>query len=263
LASERNVAASTQNQALCALLFLYGPVLGEKLDWVDTAIHAKRPERLPVVLTREEVKRIVSEMRGTAAVIAKLLYGSGLRLNEALTLRVKDLDFTRGEILVRDGKGRKDRRTVLPQSIQEELRRYLNQVQQLHERDLREGAARVALPDALVRKYPNADREWAWQWIFPASRRYRETETGIERRHHLHESAVQRLFKRAVRRSGVPKAATCHSLRHSFATDLLERGYDIRTVQELLGHKDVSTTMIYTHVLNRGGLGVRSPADLL
>ena len=185
-------------------------------------------------------------------------YGS----TKALTLRVKDLDFTRGEILVRDGKGRKDRRTVLPQSIQETLRRHLVQVQKLHEMDLREGAGRVVLPDALVRKYPNADREWAWQWVFPASRRYREAETGIERRHHLHESAVQRIFKRAVRRSGVAKPATPHSLRHSFVTDLLERGYDIRTVQELLGHKDV-TTMIYCHVLNRGGLGVHSPADLL
>ena len=205
LASECNVAASTQNQALCALLFLYGPVLGEKLDWVETAIHAKRPERLPVVLTREEVKIIVSEMQGTAALIAKLLYGSGLRLNEALTLRIKDLDFARGEILVRDGKGRKDRRTVLPQSIQEALRRHLTQVQQLHERDMREGAGGVVLPDALVRKYPNADREWAWQWVFPASRRYLEAETGMERRYHLHESAVQRIFKRAVRRSGVPK----------------------------------------------------------
>ena len=263
LAAECNVAASTQNQALCALLFLYGPVLDQKLDWVESAIHAKRPERLPVVLTREEVKSILLEMRGTASLIAKLLYGSGLRLNEALTLRVKDLDFTRGEILVRDGKGRKDRRTVLPQSIQETLRRHLVQVQKLHEMDLREGAGRVVLPDALVRKYPNADREWAWQWVFPASRRYRETETGIERRHYLHESAVQRIFKRAVRCSGVAKPATPHSLRHSFATDLLERGYDIRTVQELLGHKDVTTTMIYCHVLNRGGLGVHSPADLI
>ncbi len=257
------MSASTQNQALCALLFLYGPVLGEKLDWVETAIHARRPERLPVVLTREEVKRIVAEMRGTAALIAKLLYGSGLRLNEALTLRVKDVDFARAEILVRDGKGRKDRRTVLPQSIQEEFRQHLNQVEQLHAKDQREGAGRVVLPDALFRKYPNADREWAWQWIFPASRRYLETETGIERRYHLHESAFQRIFKRAVRRSGVSKPATPHSLRHSFATDLLERGYDIRTVQELLGHKDVSTTMIYCHVLNRGGLGIHSPADLL
>lgn len=263
LASARNVAASTQNQALCALLFLYGPVLGQKLDWVETAIRAKRPKRLPVVLTQEEVKRIVSELRGTAALIAKLLYGSGLRLNEALTLRVKDVDLTRGEILVRDGKGRKDRRTVLPGSIQEEVRRHLDRVRKLHEEDLRRGTGRVALPDALTRKYPNADREWAWQWIFPATRCYRELETGIERRHHLHESAVQRIFKDAVRRSGVLKHATLHSLRHSFATHLLERGYDIRTVQELLGHRDVSTTMIYCHVLNRGGLGVQSPADLL
>ena len=263
LASECSVSASTQNKALWALLFLYGPVLGEKLDWVETAIHAKRPERLPVVLTRDEVKQIFSEMRGTAALIAKLLYGSGLRLNEGLTLRVKDVDFTRGEIVVRDGKGRRDRRTILPRSIQDELHRHLQQVQRLHEKDSREGAGRVSLPDALARKYPNADREWAWQWIFPASRRYLEAETGMQRRHHLHESAFQRIFKRAVRRSGVPKPATPHSLRHSFATDLLERGYDIRTVQELLGHKDVSTTMIYCHVLNRGGLAVHSPADLL
>ena len=245
LACSANVAASTQNQALCALLFLYGKVLNQKLDWIETGIHAKRPERLPVVLTREEVKNILSEMQGTAATIAKLLYGSGLRLNEALTLRVKDLDFSRGEILVRDGKGRKDRRTVLPQSTHETLRRHLIQVQKLHERDLREGAGRVVLPDALVRKYPSADREWAWQWVFPAARRYREAQSGMERRHHLHESAVQRIFKRAVRRSGVSKPATPHSLRHSFATDLLERGYDIRTVQELLGHNDVSTTQIY------------------
>ncbi len=181
---------------------------------VEVAIHAKRPERLPVVLTREEVKRIVSEMPGAAALMAKLLYGCGLRLNEALTLRVKDLDFRRGEILVRDGKGRKDRRTVLPRSIQEELRRHLNAVQRVHERDLREGAGRMVLPDALVRKYPNADGEWAWQWVFPPSRRYLEAETGIGRRYHLHESAFQRLFKRAVRQSGVSKPATPHSLRH-------------------------------------------------
>jgi len=263
LASERNVSASTQNQALCALLFLYGPVLGEKLDWVQTAIQAKRPERLPVVLTRDEVRRIVAELRGSAELIARVLYGSGLRLDEALMLRVKDLDFERGELCVRDGKGRKDRRTVLPQSIQDGLRQHLGRVQALHEKDLREGAGMVVLPDALGRKYPNADREWAWQWVFPASRRYRERDTGIQRRYHLHESAFQRAFKKAVRKSGVAKMATPHSLRHSFATDLLERGYDIRTVQELLGHKDVSTTMIYCHVLNRGGLGVRSPADLL
>lgn len=263
LACEANVAASTQNQALCALLFLYGEVLKQELDWIDAGIHAKRPERLPVVLTREEVKSILTEIKGTVALIAKLLYGSGLRLNEALTLRVKDLDFGRGELLVRDGKGQKDRRTVLPRSMHEGLRRHLIQVRMLHERDLREGAGRVVLPDALARKYPNADREWGWQWVFPASRRYREAESGVERRHHLHESAVQRAFKRAVRRSGVCKPASPHSLRHSFATELLERGYDIRTVQELLGHRHVSTTQIYCHVLNRGGLGVHSPADFL
>jgi integron integrase len=263
LAVERKVAASTQNQALAALLFLYREVLNRSMEGMETGVRAKRPERLPIVLTREEVRTVLKNMTGTAHLVANLLYGSGLRLLEALQLRVKDLDFDGGEIRLRDGKGRKDRITMLPVRLQTPLREHLDRVRILHQKDLVEGAGRVMLPDALKEKYPNADREWGWQWVFPASSRYLDRTCGIQRRHHLHESAVQREMKEAVRKSGIAKPASCHTLRHSFATHLLETGYDIRTVQELLGHKDVRTTMVYTHVLNKGARAVRSPADQL
>jgi len=263
LAVQRHVSASTQNQALAALLFLYKEVLGKQLEWIEHAVRAKRPERLPVVLTRQEVQAILGCLSGVYRIVGSLLYGSGLRLGEAAKLRVKDVDFNRNEILVRDGKGQKDRVTMLPETVKQPLLSHLEGVRALHKHDIAEGAGRVVLPDALVRKYPNADREWSWQFVFPASSRYRDRVVGIDRRHHLHETAVQRAMKAAVRQSGVAKPASCHSLRHSFATHLLENGYDIRTVQELLGHRDVSTTMIYTHVLNKGGRGVRSPADAL
>jgi len=263
LAVQRNVAASTQNQALAALLFLYREVLGRPVEVVELAIRARRPERLPVVLTRDEVRRVLDAMSGASSLVARLLYGSGLRLTEALELRIKDIDFDRGEIRLRDGKGRKDRVTMLSVSVQKPLRAQLQFVRQLHEMDLAKGGGRVVLPDALSRKYPNADRELGWQWVFPATTCYVETETGIRRRHHLHETVVQRSIKEAVRAAGISKPASCHTLRHSFATHLLEAGYDIRTVQELLGHRDVRTTMIYTHVLNKGGRGVQSPADRL
>jgi integron integrase len=263
LASQRNVAASTQNQALAALLFLYREVLGRPMESVDVGVRAKRPERLPVVLRRDEVRRVLHAMSGTPSLVAGLLYGSGLRLTEALELRIKDIDFDRGEIRLRDGKGRKDRVTMLSNAVQTPLREHLDFVRKLHERDLADGAGRVVLPDALSWKYPNAERELGWQWVFPATTCYVENETGIRRRHHLHETVVQRAIKDAVRKAGILKPASCHTLRHSFVTHLLEAGYDIRTVQELLGHRDVRTTMIYTHVLNKGGRGVQSPADRL
>ena len=263
LAVERKVAASTQIQALSALLFLYTGVLGRPLGSFGQVNWARSRARLPVVLTVEEVGLGLDQLTGTMHLVALLLYGSGLRLTECLTLRVKDLDLARGEIRVRQGKGGRDRITVLPESASAALGPHLEEVRRLHERDLTMGRGAVVVPGALDRKYPNVSREWAWQWVFPAARTYADTDTGEVRRHHLHESAVQRAFKGAVRRAKIAKRATCHSLRHSFATHLLEAGYDIRTVQELLGHRDVATTMIYTHVLNRGGLGVRSPADRL
>jgi len=262
LADEGKVSASTQNQALAAILFLYRNVLDRQLNWIELAVRAKPPERLPVVLTRQEVRLVLGLVLGVPHLVLSLLYGAGLRLMEALCLRVKDLDFERSEILIRDGKGRKDRVSMLPRTSSEAIQKHLEQVRRIHERDLQEHAGRVTLPDALMRKYPNADREWGWQYLFPASSRFFDSAAGIERRHHLHETVVQKAMKDAVRRSGIAKLATCHSLRHSFATHLLESGYDIRTVQELLGHRDVSTTMIYTHVLNKGGHGVQSPADL-
>jgi len=261
LATRRHVSASTQNQALSALLFLYRVVLGRDLGWLDHLVRAKRPTRVPTVLSRGEVTALLGELDGTARLVASLLYGAGLRLLEGLRLRVKDLDFERNEITVRDGKGRKDRVTLLPAAAREPLRRHLERVRRLHERDLARGLGSVALPDALARKYPTARRELGWQWVFPATSHYQDRATGERRRHHLHESVIQRAVKEAARRARVAKPATCHTLRHSFATHLLEAGYDIRTIQELLGHRDVSTTMIYTHVLNRGGRGVKSPLD--
>jgi len=261
LASDSHVAASTQNQALNALLFLYHRVLEKQIGLIHGVVRAKRPRRLPVVLTREEVRRVLSSVAGTPWVMAMLLYGAGLRVMECCRLRVKDVEFSRNQIVVRGGKGDKDRYTILPAAVKEPLLRHLHAVKRQHEEDLRKGLGRVALPDALERKYPNASRAWAWQWVFPATSHYTDRRTGEKRRHHLHESVLQRAIKQAVLKAGIPKPASCHSLRHSFATHLLEDGYDIRTVQELLGHRDVSTTMIYTHVLNRGGRGVRSPAD--
>jgi integron integrase len=263
LATERSVSASTQNQAACALLFLYKEVLRTGDLTLSLTRRAQRPERLPVVLTKQEVRAVLDRMTGTVRLVSGLLYGAGLRLMECLTLRVKDLDFSRNEIVVRDGKGQKDRVTMLPEAAKDALQLHLQMAKALHEQDLSQGAGRVVLPDAIARKYLNANREWGWQWVFPASSRYVDRETGIERRHHLHESVVQRAMKQAVREANVAKPASCHTLRHSFATHLLESGYDIRTIQELLGHSDVRTTMVYTHVLNRGGRGVRSPFDNL
>jgi integron integrase len=263
LAVERNVAASTQNQALSALLFLYREVLAQTLPWLDDIVRAKAPARIPVVLTREEVRQIIAAMDGPSRLAALLLYGAGLRLLEGLRLRVKDVDFQRNQITVRSGKGAKDRVTVLPAAASRDLAKHLETVREQHLADLRAGAGWVELPWALGRKYPGAGREWIWQWVFPATRTYYHAESGQRRRHHLHESVLQRAVREAVRSKDIPKRATCHTFRHSFATHLLEDGADIRTVQDLLGHRDVSTTMIYTHVLNRGPAGVLSPADRL
>jgi len=261
LATQRRVSASTQSQALSALIFLYRAVLGREIDWIHGVVKAKRPVRLPVVLTRGEVRAVLNEMHGTPLLMASLMYGAGLRLLECARLRVKDVDFEMGEITVRDGKGGKDRVTMLPFTLKAELAAHVGRVKRLHDRDLRRGHGSVALPGAVARKYPRAEWEWGWQWVFPATRYYRDERTGHWRRHHLHESVVQRAVKEAVRASRIAKPASCHTFRHSFATHLLETGYDIRTIQELLGHSDVSTTMIYTHVLNRGGHGVKSPLD--
>jgi len=262
LATAGGVSASTQNQALSAILFLYRHVLGYEPDRLEGLVRAKRPMRLPAVLTREEVRALLGQMRGETRLMASLLYGSGLRLLECCTLRVKDLDLDRLELRLRDGKGRKDRVTMIPAALRRALAERLRCVRELHAADLALGRGSVALPDGLERKLPSASRELAWQWIFPAARTYRDRVTGQERRHHLHETVLQRAVKEAGLRAQLTKRATCHALRHSFATHLLESGHDIRTIQELLGHRDVSTTMIYTHVLNRGGLGVRSPLDV-
>ena len=262
LAVDAKVSAGTQNQALAALLFLYRYVLGVPLALGRDVVRAKRPKRVPVVMTAEEVWSVLSELVGACRVAALLMYGSGLRLMETLTLRVKDLDFSALSITVRGGKGNKDRHTMLATSAVDELRRHLTWVRKLFERDLLRGVDPVELPDALARKYPNAAREWRWQWVFPASRLYRDV-GGNRRRHHLHETVLQHAVHGAVKAAGLTKRVTCHTFRHTFATQLLQAGYDIRTVQELLGHTDVRTTMIYTHVLNRGGFGVRSPADML
>ena len=261
LAVEGRVAASTQNQALGALLFLYRHVLHQDLPWLHDVVRAKRPRHLPVVLSRDEVRAVIRELQGTTRLMATLLYGSGLRLLECCRLRVQDIDFAANQIIVRDGKGAKDRVTVLPNVAKAALIQHLQQVKGQHDADLACGAGWAELPWALARKYPNAGREWPWQWVFPATRFYVDRVTGQRRRHHLHETVVQRAVTDAVRRLRLTKRATPHTLRHSFATHLLEDGRDIRTVQELLGHNDVSTTMIYTHVLNQGPAGVTSPAD--
>jgi integron integrase len=261
LADKGHISASTQNQALAALLFLYVHVVRVPLDKIGDFTRAKRPQRLPVVFTPVEVAAVLDHMPATPRLMASLLYGSGLRLLECCRLRVKDIDLERREILVRDGKGQKDRVTMLPQRLVDPLRRHLAAVRVAHEHDLRQGAGFVELPDALDRKLPNAAREWPWHWVFPAARHYYHAPTRQWRRHHTHETVLQRAVRHAVLAAGLSKRASCHTFRHSFATALLESGYDIRTIQELLGHRDLSTTMIYTHVLNRGGLGVRSPLD--
>lgn len=261
LAVKRNVAASTQNQAKSALLYLYREVLEVELPWLDNVTQANVPKRLPVVLSVSEVQSVLTGLSGTHALIAALLYGGGLRLMEAVRLRVKDVDFERYEIVVREGKGFKDRVTMLPESAVSGLKGHLAKVKMLHEEDLAAGFGEVYLPFALDKKYPNAGREWGWQYVFPSRQLSADPRSGKTRRHHMDEKGVQRAMKQAVFAAGITKPATPHTLRHSFATHLLQSGYDIRTVQELLGHSDVSTTMIYTHVLNRGGKGVVSPLD--
>ena len=261
LAIRNHVSGSTQNQAMAAISFLYREVLGTPLEQMDPIARAKRAVRLPVVLTTEEVKQVIARLDGTPQLVAMLLYGSGLRVLECLQLRVKDVDFAAHEILVRGGKGDKDRLTVLPVGVEERLRDHLEEVRALHAKDLRRGGGRADIPNALARKYPNASTEWRWQYVFPAARTYIDVVSREVRRHHLHVTVVQRAVADAVRASGLTKRATCHTFRHSFATHLIENGYDIRTVQELLGHSDVRTTMTYTHVLRGGGRGVRSPID--
>jgi integron integrase len=261
LATRGKVAASTQNQALSAILFLYREVLGQQLPWMENVIRAKRPQRLPVVLSVPEVEQLLARVHGREWLMASLIYGTGMRLMECVRLRVKDVDFRRNEIIVRQGKGAKDRRTVLPSSLVEVLRQQIERVRCLHRDDLTAGFGRVWLPHALARKYPAAPAEFGWQYVFPADRRSIDPLDGQERRHHIDEKVLQRAVKSACRRSGLDKPVTCHTLRHCFATHLLEAGYDIRTVQELLGHKDLATTQIYTHVLGRGAGAVRSPLD--
>jgi integron integrase len=261
LAVEGQVSASTQNQAFSALVFLYRCVLEVDLGRIEGAVRAKRPQRLPVVLTREEVKRVLDQLDGTYRLIGRLLYGSGLRLLECLRLRVKDLDFAMNQVVVREGKGDKDRRTMLPRSVQPDLLDHLRRVQDLHRRDLARGFGKVYLPHALERKLPSAAADWLWQYVFPSATLSVDPRSGVKRRHHAHEAAVSRAITQAVRASGIAKRATSHSLRHSFATHLLEDGYDIRTVQELLGHENVETTTVYTHVLGEGAQAVRSPLD--
>jgi integron integrase len=263
LAVDEHVASATQNQALSALLFLYRKVLGVELPWLDDVVRAKQSQRLPVVLTRLEVQRVLERMDGVHGLLARLLYGTGMRLMEVIRLRVKDLYFEQGEILIREGKGAKDRVTMLPDSLVADLRAHLLRRRQVFDDDLRMGKATVYLPDALERKYPAANTSWGWQYVFASGSYSVDPRSGVEQRHHLDEKLLQRAMKKAVTAAGIAKPATPHTLRHSFATHLLESGYDIRTVQELLGHADVATTMIYTHVLKRGGRGVRSPLDAL
>jgi integron integrase len=261
LAVQRNVAASTQNQAKSAILFLYRVVLGVELPWLDEIVGAKSPRRLPVVLTPAQVRALLHELHGTMGLVASLLYGTGMRLLEGLRLRVKDIDFERREILIRDGKGGKDRVTVLPENLMLPLTEHLSRRRALHNKDLAAGAGEVWLPDALAVKYPRASKAWGWQWVFASGITGVDPRSGVVRRHHLNEASVQKSVGGAARRAGIDKPCSPHVLRHSFATHMLQAGYDIRTVQELLGHREVSTTMIYTHVLNRGGRGVRSPLD--
>lgn len=263
LAVDKNVSASTQNQALNALIFLYKELLQISVGDIGDVARAKLPIRRPLVMSRDEVRRVIEKMTGLPRLMAELLYGSGMRLMECARLRVKDIDFERNEIMVRDGKGGKDRVTVLPQTLKPVLERHLAEVKAIHDRDLAAGFGHVFLPNALAEKYPNADREWGWQYVFPGRGISKDPRSGRQGRHHIHETALQSAMKLAVRAAGLTKPASVHTLRHSFATHMLEAGYDIRTVQELLGHKDVNTTMIYTHVLNRGAQGVRSPMDFL
>jgi len=261
LAVKGKVSASTQNQALSALLFLYRHVIGREIGDLGEVIRARKPARLPVVMTREEVKTVLANLSDDKRLMASLMYGTGLRLMECLRLRVQDVDFSNNEILIRNGKGAKDRITMLPEALKAPLQSHLRKVKAIHEKDLAEGWGSVLLPDALDRKYPNAPKEWRWQWVFPQSKRWVNNTTREQGRHHMDKSLMQKAVREAVISAGLTKRATCHSFRHSFATHLLENGYDIRTVQELLGHKDIKTTMIYTHVLNRGPSGVRSPMD--
>ncbi len=263
LAVDKKVAASTQNQALCAIVFLYRHVLQKELGNFENLIRAKKPSKLPVVFNREEVKKILLQLEGQNWLMGQLLYGAGLRLMECVRLRVKDIDFGYKQITVRSGKGNKDRVTILPEIIVDTLLRHLEKCKLMHNKDLQEGFGTVFLPYALERKYKNANKSWGWQYVFPSSKRSIDPRTGAERRHHVSESVIQRAVKKGLRGANIYKQGNCHSMRHSFATHLLESGYDIRTVQELLGHKDVNTTMIYTHVLNRGGKGVQSPGDAL
>ena len=263
LAVARNVSASTQNQAKAAILFLYRHVLGIQLPWVEDVVIAKVPQRLPVVLTAREVRSLLHELNGTTALVASLLYGTGMRLMEGLRLRVKDIDFERREIVIREGKGSKDRVTVLPENLIEPLQQRLRKTQQVHQADLDAGYGEVHMPDALQVKYPKAGRAWGWQYVFPSQARSVDPRSGVVRRHHLSEQSVQRAISGAAKRAGIHKPCSPHTLRHSFATHLLQAGYDIRTVQELLGHANVATTQIYTHVLNKGGRGVLSPLDQL
>jgi integron integrase len=261
LAVDLEVSASTQTVALSALLFLYRDVLKQSLPYVSEIERAKTSKRLPVVFSRAEVQAVLAYLSGTNHLIASLLYGAGLRLMEAIRLRVKDIDFSAHQLMIREAKGMTDRLTMLPKKIQPALQAQLLKARVLHQQDLKEGFGKVYVPFALERKYPNAASEWAWQYVFPSLKRSRDPRTGIERRHHVAADALQRAVKSAIRLAGINKNGSCHTLRHSFATHLLEDGYDLRTIQELLGHKDVRTTMIYTHVLNRGGRGVRSPLD--
>ncbi len=263
LAVNGNVSASTQNQAKCAILFLYKEVLNTELDWLKNIKGAKQSERLPVVLTKKEVQSIISFLEGVYWIAVNILYGAGLRVMECARLRVKDIEFEMNQIVVRDGKGKKDRVTVLPEKVKKPLQCHLEKVKALHEKALSEGYGEVYLPYALERKYPNANKEWGWQYVFPAKKPSIDPRSGKIRRHHIDEKSLQRAVKKTVKTAKIYKPASCHTFRHSFATHLLEAGYDIRTVQELLGHKDVRTTMIYTHVLNKGGKGVISPADVL
>lgn len=264
LATSENVASSTQAQALSALLFLYRHVLDDPLPWLQDVVRARKPRRLPVVLTKDEVRSILAEMSGTPKLVVSLLYGTGMRLLEGLRLRVKDIDFVTRVIVVRDGKGQKDRRTMLPIVLSDPMREHLEIVRVLHQRDLQEGYGEVWLPHALSRKYPNAAREWGWQYVFAAAGRSTDPRSGVVRRHHIEDSGIQKAVRTSVHRTGIAKPVGCHTFRHCFATHLLQDGYDIRTIQELLGHADLKTTMIYTHVLNQaGGRGVKSPLETL